>query len=86
LLPDFGQVEFVNSHSSIILRYNNFEMKKATLKFSTILELIDFQSLLGYDHHQVDRTHLTISGQFEHADIELAKAGFKAIVIEENED
>lgn len=61
-------------------------MKSATLKFSTILELIDFQSLLDHGHHEVDRNHLTISGQFDQADIELAKAGFKAIVIEENED
>jgi hypothetical protein len=48
--------------------------------------LIDFQSVIEQGQHLIDRTHLAISGQFAEPDIELAKAGFKAIVIEKNED
>lgn len=59
-------------------------MKKATLQFQTILELLDFELLLKTEGHQIDRGHFIISGYFEEADIELAKAGYKATVIEED--
>jgi hypothetical protein len=58
-------------------------MKKVVLQFRTILDLVDFASVISPDGHTIDYSRLTITGHFEEADIELAKAGYKANVIEE---
>lgn len=60
-------------------------MKSVTLQFPSILSLLDFESVIEKDGYNLDRVHLTVKGEFEEADIELAKAGYKAIVIEEAE-
>lgn len=57
-------------------------MKNAVLQFRTILALADFHSVIGKDDHEIDYTNRIIKGTFEEADIELAIAGFKALVIE----
>lgn len=58
-------------------------MKSVTLQFPTIISLLDFESLVEKDGLDVDSVHLTIKGEFEEADIELAKAGYKAFILEE---
>ena len=58
-------------------------MRIVSLRFPTILELVDFNSIIEKDDYQVDHLNLTIKGKFEEADIELARAGYKAIVTEE---
>ena len=56
-------------------------MQTLILKFPTILDLMDFASVTAEDGHEVDHARLTIKGQFEEADVELAKSGYKADII-----
>jgi hypothetical protein len=49
-----------------------------TLKFNSLMELIDFQLTSDAIRCAVDAGLLTITGAFSEADIELAKAGFNA--------
>ena len=60
-------------------------MRKVVLQFRTILDLADFLSVIGKDKHITDTIHLTVTGCFQEADIELAKAGYKASIIEVND-
>ena len=60
-------------------------MKQVTLQFSTILQLLDFHSLVADEDPEIDNTRLTIKGRLEEADIELAKIYYNAIIIDENE-
>ena len=60
-------------------------MRKVVLQFRTILDLADFLSFIGKDKHTVDTIHLTVTGHFQEADIELAKAGYIALIIEVND-
>jgi hypothetical protein len=54
-------------------------MKKVTRQFSTML---DFEKITVRYGRIKDYSRLTVKGYIEEADIELAKAGFNAIVIE----
>jgi hypothetical protein len=52
-----------------------------TLQFRTILELVDFQMLTATPQLKINTLRLTLTGDFSEADIELAKADYKAEVI-----
>jgi len=54
-------------------------MQQVTLQFTSILEMIDFEAIVSTIFH-INRRDLTITGTFTEADIELAKAGFHAII------
>jgi hypothetical protein len=56
-------------------------MQTVVIKFQTILDLMDFASVIAHDGHEIDHSSLTIRGQFEDADVELAHAGYKAAII-----
>jgi hypothetical protein len=56
-------------------------MKQITLQFPSIIELIDFQSIVSTYIIHFNRTDLTLTGIFSEADIELAKAGYHAFVV-----
>ena len=47
------------------------------------MDLVDFETLLAEDCQEIDHARLTIAGKFEDADVELAKAAYKAIAIQE---
>lgn len=59
-------------------------MKSVILLFRTILDLLDFESVIEEQSHVTNRSRLTISGDFEEADIELARAGYGATIIDEH--
>jgi len=59
-------------------------MTKFTLRFPSILELLDFQTKTKTYGVDIDYGRLTMTGFFEDADVELAKEGFQAVVIEEH--
>jgi hypothetical protein len=56
-------------------------MKLTTLKFPTILLLIDFQMVTKTESFQINNINLTLTGEFSEADIELAKYGYHAEVL-----
>jgi hypothetical protein len=56
-------------------------MPTTTLKFPSILSLVDFKISVGTKSSHPNVTDLTLTGYFQEADIELAKAGFQAIVM-----
>ena len=58
------------------------EMKYATIIFSCESDLHDFFSIVDARYLSVNIDHLTIKGEFYDADLELAKAGYHATVIE----
>jgi hypothetical protein len=58
-------------------------MKEVTLQFSTILEMLDFEKTARTFGRIKDYYSLTIKGYFREVEIEVAKTGYKAIVIEE---
>lgn len=60
-------------------------MKKAKLQFSSIVDLIDFETETRTFGSYKDFYRLTISGYFTEAQIELAKAGYKATIIKDAE-
>lgn len=70
----------INLHPQI-----RFHHEKRGAAIPNHLDLVDFQSVLAKDGHEIDYTNLIIKGAFEEADIELAKAVYKAIAIEENQ-
>jgi hypothetical protein len=54
-------------------------MKQVTLQFPSIIEMIDFQTMVSTNIIHLNRTDLTLTGKFNEADIELAKAGYYAV-------
>ena len=52
-----------------------------TLQFPSIVQLIDFQLAVKGVEMQYDVKTLTVTGEFSEVDIELAKAGFRAILL-----
>jgi hypothetical protein len=57
-------------------------MQTSTLHFPSIIELVDFQGAANADIQHFNLADLTLTGNFSEADIELAKAGFEAVVVE----
>jgi hypothetical protein len=60
-------------------------MKQVTLQFPSIIEMIDFQTMVSTNIIHLNRTDLTLTGKFNEADIELAKAGYYAVVVEDTD-
>jgi hypothetical protein len=56
-------------------------MKQITLQFPSIIEMIDFETIFSNSIIHLNRTDLTLTGQFTEADIELAKVGYHAFVV-----
>ena len=59
-----------------------FIIMQFTLQFQSIIDFIDFQTTADFMLSHYNLTDLTITGTCSEADIELAKAGFGAVVIE----
>jgi hypothetical protein len=57
-------------------------MNQTTLQFPSIIEMLDFQIAVGNILQHYNMTDFTLTAEYSEADIELAKAGFKAIVVE----
>jgi len=57
-------------------------MTQVTLQFLSVIELIDFELITKNDAALSNESRLTISGKFSEADIELAKIGYHAILID----
>lgn len=57
-------------------------MTSATIIFSCNSDLNDFFSVVDAKYLSVNVHQLTVNGEFEEADLELAKAAFQATVIE----
>ena len=61
-------------------------MKNTTLQFPDIQVMIDFQMAAQTESFFINRTQLTIRGNFTPADTELAKRQYQARVIDEQEN
>jgi hypothetical protein len=61
-------------------------MEERTLKFRSIIDLLDFESEIKANVVFVNRTHLTIIGNFNEGEIELAKRGYNATEIDNDEE
>ena len=59
-------------------------MKKVSILFKSVIDMLDFESVIAGRTHESDHARLTIFGDFEEADLELAKAGYGAEIIEED--
>jgi hypothetical protein len=57
-------------------------MEKTTLKFSTLCEMKDFQAIVKTAVIFSNTSHLTLTAEFCEADIELAREGFGATIVE----
>jgi hypothetical protein len=57
-------------------------MPQTTLQFRSMIDFIDFQTTAHINKSHYNLTDLTITGSLTEADIELAKAGFNAALIE----
>lgn len=57
--------------------------KETILQFPGILELVDFTIAAKTVSYEINRTALTLRGEFSDQDIELALRGFKAAGIHE---
>lgn len=57
-------------------------MKKVTLIFPSILELVDFTIKVNTQVFEINRTKLSLTGKFSEEDIEVARRGFNAIILE----
>jgi hypothetical protein len=53
----------------------------AIIQFTTITDLVEFQLVSNANRCEVDTSLLTITGQFNEAAIELAKEGYKAVIL-----
>jgi hypothetical protein len=58
-------------------------VKRATLQFSIMVEMLDFEKTTSKYGLIKAYSRLTVKRYFEEADIKIAKGGFNAIVIEE---
>jgi hypothetical protein len=58
-------------------------MKKVFIQFKSLADMLDFESIIVNLLHDSDHSQLWVFGEFEEADIELAKAGYGAEVIED---
>jgi hypothetical protein len=56
--------------------------KKVSLLFPSILELVDFTIIAETPVYLINRQQLSLTGTFIQADIELARRGFHASVVE----
>jgi hypothetical protein len=57
-------------------------MKRKTLRFPTLAELHEFELIVN-SKIIYNKTQLEITANFSEADIELALAGYRAVVVEE---
>jgi hypothetical protein len=57
-------------------------MKNVTLIFPSILELVDFTMKMKSRSFEVNRSRLSVTGQFSEEDIETARRSFKAAVVQ----
>ena len=53
---------------------------KVTLRFLSIIELVDFSVLMHFPQLQIDPKNLTITCELSEADMELAKRSYHASV------
>jgi hypothetical protein len=56
-------------------------MQKISLRFPSILQLIDFILAIDSNFCQLNKETLVLSGELLEKEIELAKSNYKAIVI-----
>lgn len=56
--------------------------KVITLQFSNVLDLVDFQMVTKTHRFEINTVHLTLTGYFSEADIELAREGYNAIHVD----
>ncbi len=56
-------------------------MKKVSLQFHSILQLIDFTLAIDSNFCEMNKETLVVSGEFSEKEIELATSGYKAIVV-----
>jgi hypothetical protein len=61
----------------------HYFMKQITLQFPSIIEMLDFQALFADNNIHLNRRDITLTGKFTDADIEFAKAGYHAVVVED---
>jgi hypothetical protein len=61
-------------------------MEERTLKFASIIDLLDFEAEIRSNVLFVNRTHLTIIGKFNDGEIQLAKKGYNASEIDNDEE
>ena len=61
-------------------------MTEITLKFPSILDLTDFESEVKHHVFFINRSHLTMVGTFDEAEIELATKAYHAEVIDNETD
>jgi hypothetical protein len=57
-------------------------MKKVVLIFPSILELVDFTIKVKTQVFEINRTRLSLTGNFSEEDIEVARRGFHATIHE----
>ena len=57
----------------------------STFQFPTFLELLNFAVIVDSDNCKINRFDLTLSGDFEEADIELAVRAFEGKLLQEQE-
>jgi len=61
--------------------YNHIE-KDVSLQFSSIVNLIDFELGIEVPIKYINRSHLTVTGNFNEAEIEFAKTAYGAKLID----
>jgi hypothetical protein len=57
-------------------------MNRITLQFPSVKEMSDFKAVVTVTIIYSNTTKLTLTGNFTEADIELAKGGFGAVVLD----
>jgi hypothetical protein len=62
------------------------ENKEITLKFPTIIELVDFQAKVVSEDIMVSRSQLTIVGEFSEAETKLAVENYNASILDNSAD
>ena len=52
-------------------------MKKTTLQFSNLADLVKFQKAIEMSSYRINATAITLTGQFTESDIQLAKEKYQ---------
>lgn len=60
-------------------------MKNVTIIFPSILELVDFTIKVNTQVFEVNRARLSLTGEFSEEDIDVARRGFNASVLDIDE-
>ncbi len=70
----------------IIIRTYTHHMKRTTLQFPTIIELIDFELTVYPKDIYTNKKQVTLTAHFTEAETALAIAGFQAVIVEETKE